>query len=168
MYIIREARAEDAEAIAVVHVQSWRDAYTGLVPQAVLDGLSVERRADAWREWLPKLEQSRTWVAEVEGEIAGFVNAGASRDGDAPAGTGEINAIYVLGSLWDAGLGAALMNTALEWLRERFAAATLWVLEGNHRGRRFYEKGGWRPDGKSQDLDFEGTSLPEMRYRIDL
>ena len=168
MYTVRAARVEDADAIAAVHVQSWRGAYAGLVPQAVLDGLSVERRAEGWREWLPKVDESRTWVAEQDGDIVGFVNAGPCRDDDAPNGTGEVNAIYVTAGAWDKGVGAALISEALAWLRGRFTCATLWVLQGNERGRRFYEKGGWAPDGRQQKLDFDGTDLPEMRYRIDL
>ncbi|WP_311209099.1 MULTISPECIES: GNAT family N-acetyltransferase [unclassified Aeromicrobium] len=31
----------------------------------------------------------------------------------------------------------------------------LWVLEANTRARRFYERHGWRPDGRSQPCEFE-------------
>jgi hypothetical protein len=60
------------------------------------------------------------------------------------------------------------MTVALAWLRGRFTTATLWVLEGNVRGRQFYERGGWTHDGRAQMLDFRGTELEELRYRIDL
>ena len=169
MFTVREARLDDADAIARVHVLSWQKAYRGLVPQPILDRMSIADRANAWREWLPKVDQSRTCVAERDGEIVGFVNAGRCRDDDAPPATGEINAIYALSDAWDVGIGAALMTAAVDWLRqEQCTSATLWVLEGNERGRRFYEKGGWRPDGRAQTLDFDGTDLPEMRYRITL
>jgi GNAT superfamily N-acetyltransferase len=164
---VRKATVADADVIARVHVASWQSAYRGLVPDTVLDELSVEKRAAGWREWLPKVDESRTWVAEQDGEIVGFVNAGRCRDDDAAPGTGEINAIYVSADMWDTGVGAALMNEAVSYLHSEYMCATLWVLEGNDRGRRFYEKGGWSPDGRSQKLDFGGTDLPEMRYRID-
>jgi GNAT superfamily N-acetyltransferase len=147
----------------------------------VLDGLSVERRATGWREWLDSdgarrnleglgriVAESTTWVAESGGRVVGFVNAGPSRDDDASDSTGEIQAIYVIEDVWDTGVGAALMNAAWSWLEGRFECATLWVLEANARARRFYEKGGWRPDGHEQPLDFNGTDLIEVRYRIDL
>ncbi len=43
--IIRPARVEDAAEMAGVHVQSWRSAYRGLVPQDFVDGLDIARRA---------------------------------------------------------------------------------------------------------------------------
>jgi len=42
--MIRPATPEDARAIAEVHVASWRYAYRGLLPDDVLDRLSVEER----------------------------------------------------------------------------------------------------------------------------
>lgn len=39
----------------------------------------------------------------------------------------------------------------------------LWVLEANARARRFYERHGWRPDGRSQPCEFEPFPL-EVGY----
>jgi hypothetical protein len=39
---------DDAEAIARVHVDSWRTTYQGILPDEVLAGLSVERRRAFW------------------------------------------------------------------------------------------------------------------------
>jgi hypothetical protein len=49
---VRSATTGDAEVIATVHVRSWQGAYVGLVPAEILDGLSVEERADMWRQVL--------------------------------------------------------------------------------------------------------------------
>jgi len=38
---IRTARFQDARQIAEVHVDSWRAAYRGIVPDSLLEGLSV-------------------------------------------------------------------------------------------------------------------------------
>ena len=50
--VIRLAGLGDADSIAAVHVESCRAAYRGLVPQHVLDGLSLARQADIWRDIL--------------------------------------------------------------------------------------------------------------------
>ena len=34
----------DAEAIARLHVASWREAYAGIVPQAILDAVDLDDR----------------------------------------------------------------------------------------------------------------------------
>ena len=45
MPIIRAAVPADAEHIGRVHVQVWRETYPGIVPQTILDTMSVEARA---------------------------------------------------------------------------------------------------------------------------
>ena len=50
---VRAATADDAAGVARVHVDSWRATYKGLMPDAVLDGLSVDNRAD----WLAALAE---------------------------------------------------------------------------------------------------------------
>lgn len=166
---VRDATPDDAEAIARVHVETWKAAYRGLIPDEILDGLSVARRAEAWREWLTGGGRAGqgTWVAVRSDEVIGFANAGPSRDDDVDAGTGEVYAIYVRPAHWDTRVGATLMEQSLDHLRPHFTAATLWVLETNRRGRRFYEKGGWLPDGASQPLERFGGAI-EVRYVIDL
>ena len=48
--LICVAELGQADAIAAVHVETWRAAYSGVLPPHVLDGVSVQRRADGWRE----------------------------------------------------------------------------------------------------------------------
>jgi hypothetical protein len=40
---VRPATPDDADAIASVHVRSWQAAYRGIVPDAMLDALSIQR-----------------------------------------------------------------------------------------------------------------------------
>jgi hypothetical protein len=37
-----------------MHVNSWRETYTGLLPDKMLSSLSVEARAAAWAEIMPE------------------------------------------------------------------------------------------------------------------
>ena len=61
------------------------------------------------------------------------------------------------------------MQAALDSLRQAgFVEATLWVLDGNERARRFYEVGGWEFDGATKDDQREGFTLSEVRYRIQV
>ncbi|MGW9030074.1 hypothetical protein ACWGQ5_39485 [Streptomyces sp. NPDC055722] len=45
-----------------------------------------------------------------------------------------------------------------------YAQAALWVLEDNERARRFYEAGGWGPDGAAVVDTTGGAALNKLRY----
>jgi GNAT superfamily N-acetyltransferase len=160
------ATADDAEAIARVHVRSWQAAYRSVVPDAILDGLSVEGRAAWWRSTISGAGDTRVWVARPSGTVEGFAVTGPARDDDLPPGAGEVHAIYLDPSVWSTGLGRVLFGAAVADLDGRgFAPLVLWVLSLNPRGRHFYEAAGWRVDGASRMLDFDGKPIEETRYR---
>jgi ribosomal protein S18 acetylase RimI-like enzyme len=155
--MIRPGTPDDAEAVARVQVRSWQAAYAHVLPAEALAGPSVERRAEQWRTWPPPL------VAEVDGQIVGFVAVGAARDDDAD---GELYAIYVDPEHWGTGVGRGLIRAGERRLAELgYTDVVLWVLEDNPRARRFYEAAGWSHDGSRQPIDLFGVSLPEVRYR---
>jgi GNAT superfamily N-acetyltransferase len=164
--LVRTATPDDAPAVARVHVETWRATYAGLIPQAVLDGLSVERREAFWRSIAEAPGEHRLLVAEAAGRVVGFASTGPARDDDLPPGSGELEAIYVEPAAWGKGHGARLFRRAVADLRERgIAPLVLWVLTENARGRRFYDAMGWRPDGAARPIDFDGTAVEEVRYR---
>ncbi|MEV7802702.1 GNAT family N-acetyltransferase [Microbispora sp. NPDC088329] len=167
--VIRRAEPADAEAIAAVHVRSWQAAYPGLMPQAYLDRLTPAMRLPVWERLLGESSPRRTevLVAETDGAVAGFASLGPGRDEDVdPASVGEVSAIYLMPEVWGAGIGGRLMAAALHSLAAAgYEQAILWVVDGNSRARRFYERGGWRPDGAVQRDESDGFPLTEVRYR---
>jgi hypothetical protein len=87
--MIRAAVPADADAIAEVWLRSWQTAYRGLVPDAVLDALSLEYRQGLWRDRLARGEPAL--VAEHDGGVAGYCRVlSPSRDEDARDGVAEI------------------------------------------------------------------------------
>ena len=164
--IVRPARLDDVEAIASAHVRSWQAAYVGIVPQSILDRLSVERRAAQWREVIAEDGRERVWVVD-DGRVRGFASIGPARDDDLPQGAGELYAIYLEPEAWSQGLGHSLMGAATQDLIDRQSAPyVLWVLTDNARARRFYEAAGWQPDGVRRELSFDENPIEEVRYRL--
>jgi GNAT superfamily N-acetyltransferase len=164
--VVRPARPGDAEAIAIVHVRSWQAAYPGVVPQPILDRLSIDRRAASWRTVIESDEDERVWVVEEDGRVRGVASIGPARDDDLTPGSGELYLIYLEPEAWSRGLGRRLFEAALGDLHDRqYEPIVLWVLTDNVRGRHFYEAAGWRPDDKARVLDFDGTKIEEIRYR---
>ena len=166
MATVRRATAADAPAMGRVHVRAWQAAYRGQMPDDYLDRLRPEDRAAYWdgvlrREHLPGV----VLVAERDGEVVGFAAAGPSPD---PEGAGELFAIDLDPDHWGSGAGRALLEAAqAELERMGFAEWVLWVLPGNARARRFYEKAGFHLDGATHDYEIGGATLPEVRYRYD-
>lgn len=162
---LRPAAVEDARGIAVVHVRSWQAAYRGLMPQQVLDSLSVAEREANWERILSETARgSRTLVVERIGTIAGWASFGAARDADAIA-TGELWGIYVHPRSWSLGIGRLLIDAVEEELRaDGHDRAYLWVLEGNERASSFYERTGWAPDGGTKIERRPGLTLRERRH----
>ena len=166
MVTVRLASLADADAIGRIQVETWRAAYTGLMPDEAIATFDVESRQRMWREGLGRTPRpgSATFVVEDGGEVVGFASVGASRD-DGAEQEAELYAIYLHPSHWDRGIGRALLQRAEESMRSSgFRRAILWVLEGNERGERFYRAAGWEQDGRKVD-DFQGTPVPELRYR---
>lgn len=162
---LRVARSGEALGIADVQFAAWQRAYRGLVPDAVLDTLSVHELTSGWRRWIEEGAPSRvTWIAEVAGRVRAFASIGPTRDQDADARTvGELYAFYVHPEVWRLRIGTELEARARRELLERgFLRATLWVLEHNRRGRAFYERIGWQLEGSIKGC-FDGRT-PAIRY----
>jgi GNAT superfamily N-acetyltransferase len=168
---IRLAVPGDGERIGRIQVDSWRAAYVGLIPDAVLVGLSAEQRGAAWRGRLerPEAPERRCFVVEVDGAVLGFASTGPSRDQGADRGTAEVYALYLAPDAWGRGFGRVLFAAAVDDLGARgFSAVTLWVLGGNARARRFYEAAGMRPDGGAKVEVEGGAELPHLRYGLSV
>lgn len=154
--VLRRATPRDAEALAHLHLDVWEDAYTGLMPQQVLDDrrASVTERVTTWRTILES--HDRTLLADGPDGLIGFASAGPGRDNDVDTDL-ELMALYVRAGWWDTGVGYALFEEAVG---DR--AAYLWVLAGNDRSIRFYERQGFGLDG-TEDMHDEGLHVRMVR-----
>jgi len=163
---VRAATAEDAAAIAQVHVDTWQVAYRGLLPDSVIASLSVEERRALWERVLAKPGAAKLDVAVDEAGIVGFCFYGPTRDA-ADTGGGEIYAIYVHPDRWRRGAGRALCEKALlEAAARGQGAMTLWVVRGNERACGFYERLGFARDGAARtNTKLLPIPFDEIRYR---
>lgn len=164
---VRLGTVEDADPIAAVHVRSWQVAYRGLIPDETIDNLDVGDRASRWRSIFERAGQD-VFVVLENALIRGFCSLEPSRDAEhADQPVGEISSIYVDPPHWRKGLGRALCKAAVARACDRgFRDLVLWVLEENHRARRFYEQLGFIRDGDvSLTRGFGGgIDLLEIRY----
>jgi RimJ/RimL family protein N-acetyltransferase len=148
-----------------MHIHTRRLAYRGMVPDAHLDGDDVATRAARYDFDAAAPGAPETWIAVDGDDVVGFVTVAPSRDEDL-SGLGEVRSLYVAPDRWRSGVGSALLAQAEVLLRDAgFHEAHLWVLEGNTRARRFYERAGWAPDGALKVVEIGGRPLAVVRYR---
>lgn len=164
---IRRAKPSDARGIAEVHVGAWKSAYRGLLPEPVLERLSVEDAEARWQERLAEPWAELLVLTEDEG-IAGYVGYGPTRDEALdPKKVGEVYVLYVAPSAWRKGYGSALLREALDNLRkEGNPEVVVWVLYNNQQAIAFYEAAGFVADGARQVKErADGTQMVIARYR---
>lgn len=164
---MRPAEKSDAEQLAKVHLESWRWAYRGLLPDNYLNRLRQDELAARWWKTLAAVNPDEAIrVVEHDGEIGGFVSYGPRRDDPTWLGyAGEIYMLYLAPDLVGHGLGNELLERALsELARNRCYWVVTWVLAKNERARRFYERSGMQLDGARRWDPFGDRAVPVVRY----
>lgn len=147
-YVIRDARPEDAQQIAVAHVVIWKATYPGMVDQTKLDAFNIAHALARRRQSLGTGQAARGIRAvcaalTATGEIVGFATSGPARDDDPPVLT-ELWSLNVLPDHHGSGVALDLMTAVLGGAD---VPAYLWVLRDNARAVAFYRKHGFELDG---------------------
>ncbi|MFF5987227.1 GNAT family N-acetyltransferase [Prauserella flavalba] len=157
---LRPAEAGDAAAVARIWYLGWQDGHLGNVP----DELLAIRTEDSFTaRAAQRIEDTTdTTVATVDGSVVGFVMVVED----------EVEQVYVAREHRGSGVAALLLADAERLVAEAgYEQAWLAVVGGNARARRFYERGGWRDEGR---FDYAAASedgpipVPSHRYVKDV
>jgi GNAT superfamily N-acetyltransferase len=148
--------------MAKASVDAWRSAHKGLVPQALLERVSYEKRAKGFLLAFQQTGFYAPFVAEYRGrEIVGFGHAGLARSRKWGC-QAELYAVQVLPAFQRLGLGSRLFEMAVRAaMRQGLGSLVACALEANPC-RVFYEKMGGRVLGR-RALE-EPASLVEVAY----
>ena len=164
-FVIFPAGPADAEALARVHVQSWRETYRGLLPDAYLARMSEEAHARRFAHALmkPGPDDVTLAVADRWG-LAGYAQGGPSRRG--VPGEAEVATLYLVRAAQNRGLGGKLLADTARALAVRGARSlVISVLRDNFAARGFYEHLGGEPEPARQEPGPGGGSYWEVAYR---
>lgn len=157
--VLRTPTLADAAALASVHTAIWRETYSGMMPERLLDDESRVRREQMWARILfADPVPSRTVVAEVNGELVGFASAGESFAPDekerlTPVRELQLYAINLLAAHHGTGVGQQLLEAAIG-----DEPAQLWVARENPRALAFYRRNAFVLDG----VEFADPSLDNL------
>ena len=134
---IRRARPEDALIIAQINVETWQDAYKGLIDDDILKTRKVDEKRISG--WLKNIENPNCVVLVCEdGGLKGYLSAGAARDDFGIEH--EIYALYVKPSAQRKGVGTELIKGYRKTIKNE--SFYLYMLKNNFKAARFYEKNG--------------------------
>lgn len=157
---VRQARPEDAEALARVHTQCWQETYKGILSEGFLAALDPSVRLGMWERILAGPRIADHWVACDGAGLVGFAGRqypGVEGQLPLPVRPVMLWGLYLLQSHQGLGLGRNLLETALG-----DEPASLWVAAENLRAIAFYRRFGFEPDG-AQDIMPQWESLREVR-----
>lgn len=144
-YRVRPAQPADAQAMAQLHVQAWRETYRDtLMRDAALDDPAMQPSRE--RFWTGALtderwEAHRIAVAEQDGSLIGIAMSGPV---DHEEWSKQLYVLYVLTEHHGSGAGADLLDSVIH----EGEGAALWVGDPNPRAQAFYLKHGFSPDGE--------------------
>ena len=143
--MIRPARNDDLNRIAEIEVFNYRLKFYPIFQddEYYFGELQVPNVA---KRYADSLEDIRVWD---DGVVKGFILV---KDG-------EIKKLFVEPVLQGAGIGAKL----LEYAVEHMGAQTLWALEKNAGAIRFYRRHGFRLTGEKQLEDGTSEYLVRMQ-----
>lgn len=81
---------------------------------------------------------------------------------------GVLERLFVAPGQWGKGIGSLLHDAVVDFMRGKgWPESQLWVLEENHQARTFYEKRGWKLDGRTRLAHFPPYP-PAVGYTLDL
>jgi len=145
---LRAPQLRDAREIAELHVATWRETYTHLLPEGFIDDEHARARLQMWTSMLESPRDD--WclrIAEEDGRIIGLASAGPSSAsaGQEPSRPRQLYMLYVIVAEHGRGAGQALLDAVIG-----DEPAMLWVAKANPRAIAFYRRNGFVFDGVEQ------------------
>ncbi|OBI10364.1 GNAT family acetyltransferase [Mycobacterium scrofulaceum] len=160
---IRRAGPSDYVVVAEMHYPVWRQSWAGVLPDSTLDVLGSPRRWAilAYPRILQRPHWSM-WIAESGSATIGMTMFGPDQANPEQV---ELDSLYIVAESQGRGVGARLLATALR--ESPSGDVVLWCAEHNLRARTFYERNGFRPDGRTLDWEpLAGVKVAHLGYRL--
>ena len=164
MISFRRPELDEISSFAKIHVECWREAYRGIVPDSVLKNLSLEKRQKGWSDRLQEADLYVLGVFDDERPI-GFLHSGPTGNDARITADGQIYGIYLLEEFYRRGIGRRLFGYATrDWI-VRGKSMCVESLAGNIRASQFYKAlGGIEFPGTA--FRIEGHELPQALHHF--
>ena len=129
---IRHATKSDFQAIADIHIESWKDSYSGVLPAEFLASQISRELITHWDK--VEINSEDVILVAEENSMIGFIAVWCRP-------IPFIDNLHVRPPMRSKKVGSALMKAvAKELINQGEKTAYLWVFENNLRAIRFYER----------------------------
>ena len=170
-YRIDNAVMADAEKIAVVNLQSWRETYPGIMPDSILDNLKLESFVTHWEKVISA--EGCLLVVRIGDQLIGFAAGGKNHPSEgcetnaANACECELGAMYLLADYHGKGIGKALFKAfSAEMRASGYRSMVVWVASENPSCDFYRNMGGKEIDAKVTIVC--GICIPVKAYCYEL
>ena len=143
---IRLALEEDAQTLAALGAETFVATFGHLYAEKDLNAFLSKNHARSVYAALLRDPDYGLWLAITpRGEAIGYAVASPCSlpVPDRPASAGELSRLYLKKGVQGGGIGARLLEPALEFLRDRFDHIYLSVYAGNVVAQRLYQRFGF-------------------------
>ena len=158
----RTATILDAQRIAALHIENWRETYRGSMLDAYLDHDIELERPTHWQQRLSHPPPNMTlFLAEDGAKLCGFVCAFGNHH---PKFGTLVENLHSHKSVRGLGVGKRLLGAAADWSLTHYPNAGLYldVLESNTAAQGFYAALGgvhvedrpWEPPGGGEVIEY--------------
>ena len=178
LHIVDACREQHFRDMSLLHALGWRAAYRDSIPADYMAREITDER------WVPVFRQNyregvyhglllykgeQPLCCATYGPARVDQSAGDTIcDFSSPdlAAWGELVSLYAHPDCWGQAYGSVVIEEVLRRLSAAgYPGCFLYVLQDNHRARRFYEKHGFAWDGHSLNVNLASdTTLTDLRY----
>jgi ribosomal protein S18 acetylase RimI-like enzyme len=158
---VRVARPEDAADLSRIYIESWQDAYAGMLSHSLLGAMSPKKHVARWRAAIkgPGIVLA---AEDRQHGLVGLASLGAARD-SALGLDGEVYTLYVDPAFQGRGAGRALLAGAFDSFKQRGLRSCLIWAHAKNNVCFFYEAmGGKRVATRTTRL--MGELTPEVGF----
>jgi len=156
---LRKALPVDVHDIARIHVNSWKTAFEGLMPQKYINGYTCSSRIDEWNRVI-KTNAETVVVAECDSKVVGLMSYSAHLH---LLDTLELSKIYLCPTVYGKSIGSKFMNYLMNEAEAKgIKVINLYVLDNNESAIRFYMKHGFVYSDGYVSEEFEGETIIDV------
>lgn len=160
--MIRTAQMSDIEDLSELAQRTYAEAFGhSFLPEDLAAHLQKHLSPE---NFACLIEREVILVAEIEGELVGYVQFGAADPSDTKCSEQELRRLYVDSAFQNQGTGTALIKAALDHPHLRGAdTITLDVWEHNPGAQRFYQRHGFEIVG-TRSFEVESGAPTSLDY----